>query len=124
MLKEKKISRKKQIEQKATELFKSRGYAATSMRDLAAEMGLEAGSLYSHIKSKEEILRNVCFEMANDLMSEFDKIEAEKSQYRQTKKIRGRPRKNPHHRHLGCCGVFKRMAPFERTVFERFLENA
>ncbi len=47
------------------------------MRDLAAEMGLEAGSLYSHIKSKEEILRNVCFEMANDLMDEFNKIQSE-----------------------------------------------
>lgn len=77
MLKEKKISRKKQIELKATELFRHRGYAATSMRDLAAEMGLEAGSLYSHIKSKEEILRNVCFEMANDLMEEFNKIQSE-----------------------------------------------
>lgn len=77
MLKEKKISRKKQIELKATELFKQRGYAATSMRDLAAEMGLEAGSLYSHIKSKEEILRNVCFEMANDLMDEFNNIQSE-----------------------------------------------
>ena len=79
MLKEKKITRKKQIEQKATELFQTRGYAATSMRDLASEMGLEAGSLYSHIKSKEEILRNICFDMANDLMAEFDKITTEQS---------------------------------------------
>lgn len=57
-------SKKKQVEQTATNLFQERGYAATSMRDMAQALGIEAASLYSHIRSKEEILQNVCFRMA------------------------------------------------------------
>lgn len=57
-------SKKKQVELTATSLFQERGYAATSMRDMAQALGIEAASLYSHIRSKEEILQNICFRMA------------------------------------------------------------
>lgn len=43
------------------------GYAVASMRDIASEMGMEAASLYNHIESKEEILHNICFELAEKL---------------------------------------------------------
>ena len=65
-------SRKAQIDHTATALFRARGFAATSMRELATELGLEAGSLYSHIKSKEEILHRVCFGLAQSFFSAFD----------------------------------------------------
>ncbi len=64
-------SRKAQIDRTATALFRARGFAATSMRELATELGLEAGSLYSHIKSKEEILHRVCFGLAEAFFAGF-----------------------------------------------------
>lgn len=70
-------SRKAQIDHTATALFRARGYAATSMRELATALGLEAGSLYSHIKSKEEILHRVCFGLAEAFFAGFDDATAD-----------------------------------------------
>lgn len=40
----------------AARLFREKGYASTSMRDIAQEAGMKAGSLYYHFNSKDEIL--------------------------------------------------------------------
>jgi AcrR family transcriptional regulator len=40
----------------AVELFGTNGFNETSMRDLAAEVGIKAPALYNHFRSKEEIL--------------------------------------------------------------------
>lgn len=52
-------SRREQIEQVACRLFSKQGYHATTMRHLAGELGLQPGSLYSHIASKEELLVSI-----------------------------------------------------------------
>lgn len=67
--------RKRQIVEQATLLFKSKGYSASSMRDLASLMGMEAASLYSHIKSKEELLQQICFKMAAAFFSAVEHVD-------------------------------------------------
>jgi AcrR family transcriptional regulator len=48
-----KLDRRTEIRQTAKKLFKERGYAGTSMCDLAKEVGIEAASLYNHLSSKK-----------------------------------------------------------------------
>jgi AcrR family transcriptional regulator len=68
------INRKEQIIDAAALLFKQKGYASTTMRDLATELGIEAASIYHHIKSKEELLESICFDMANRFISNAKEV--------------------------------------------------
>jgi TetR/AcrR family transcriptional regulator, cholesterol catabolism regulator len=43
----------------AARLFRDKGYAGTTMRDVAARCGIRAASLYYHFPSKDEILAEV-----------------------------------------------------------------
>ncbi len=54
----------------AKEMFSERGYVETSMRDLAFQLDMKAASLYSHFKSKEDILNIICNE-THDSMSDI-----------------------------------------------------
>jgi AcrR family transcriptional regulator len=47
------------IEDAAMELFLEQGYAATSMRQIADEVGLALGGIYNHFSSKEEIFEGI-----------------------------------------------------------------
>ncbi len=44
------------------------------MRDIARTLGIEAASLYSHIKSKDEILELICFRTADELIKAIDEV--------------------------------------------------
>lgn len=57
--------RKKEILSLSQSVLKEKGYAATSVRDIAKALDMEPASLYSHFKSKEDILKITCFEMAD-----------------------------------------------------------
>lgn len=62
-------TKKKLIFIEAAQLFQAKGYAATSMRDLAEKVGLKPSSFYSHIKSKEEILETICMQAADKFLN-------------------------------------------------------
>jgi len=59
------LTRRRQIEDAASALFGRRGYAATSMRDIAKALDLQGGSLYAHIPSKEAVLAAIVEEAAD-----------------------------------------------------------
>lgn len=46
----------------AARLFREKGYERTTVRDLAAAIGIQSGSLFHHFRSKEEILKAVMVE--------------------------------------------------------------
>jgi len=66
--------RKEVILEKAAHLFRKNGFNATSMRDLAENVGVEAASLYNHINSKAELLQEICFKIANKFTDHMDEV--------------------------------------------------
>ena len=60
-------ARRSEMVQAAARLFSERGYHGTSIQHLADALGLQKGSLYSHIGSKEELL----FDVVNDGADRF-----------------------------------------------------
>lgn len=68
-------TKKDAITKKAAALFRKKGFVASSMRELAENIGVEASSLYNHIGSKSEILQTICFKVANDFNLHIDELE-------------------------------------------------
>jgi AcrR family transcriptional regulator len=69
--------RRDQILEEAARLFGRRGYHATSMRDIGGATGMLAGSLYSHISSKEDLLHRIVLEAAHTFIEGLEAIRAE-----------------------------------------------
>jgi len=49
------------------------GYEAMSLRQLAAEVGIQAGSLYNHIATKQELLFDLVQDHINELLRQLDR---------------------------------------------------
>lgn len=71
-------TRKNHLHQVATNLFKTKGYKATTMRQLASEVGIEAASIYNHISGKEELLQKICFGLSEQFFSGVEIISKQK----------------------------------------------
>ncbi|NRB46866.1 MAG: TetR/AcrR family transcriptional regulator [Saprospiraceae bacterium] len=61
---ERKITRERFIET-ALELFHNKGFKATTMRDIAKALQVEAATLYNYIRSKQQLLDDLVFEIAD-----------------------------------------------------------
>lgn len=58
----------KRVLKEALTLFAHQGYAAVSMRNIAANCGLQVGALYNHFPTKQAILRALMISHLEDLL--------------------------------------------------------
>jgi AcrR family transcriptional regulator len=78
-------SRRTELTRQAARLFAEKGYHGTSIGDLARAMGVQKGSLYAHIESKQDLL----YETMRDGAAAFHAaLDAIPEQLSATEKIR------------------------------------
>jgi TetR/AcrR family transcriptional regulator, cholesterol catabolism regulator len=58
----------------AVKLFEQKGYRATSVQDIADEVGLQKGSLYHYIHSKEDLLLQIAHQAISEFNQRLEKI--------------------------------------------------
>jgi AcrR family transcriptional regulator len=71
------VSRRRAIEDVASDLFRANGYAGTSVRDIARALSLQGASLYAHVTSKEEVLWAIVDRAATRFEAAADAAEAD-----------------------------------------------
>jgi AcrR family transcriptional regulator len=67
-------TRRRELTRQAARLFAERGYHGTSIGDLAEAMGVQKGSLYAHIRSKQDLLYETMREGADAFHAGLDSI--------------------------------------------------
>ena len=103
-------TRRRQIEDVASEMFHDQGYAATGVRDIARALDIQGASLYAHVTSKEAVLWAIVERAASMFESAADRAPT-------------RPAADPRRRALralvvGHVGVVTG-GPEAATVFDR-----
>lgn len=68
------MTRKEQVFDVAIRKMRETGFLGTSVRDIAAELQIEAASLYNYFQSKEDILVKTCFDLAEKLQNGLDEV--------------------------------------------------
>ena len=70
-----------QILSASARIFRDRGYSAATLRDIAAEAGMEAGSIYYHFTSKVAILDEVLDRGLRDMLVGVSAVLADTARY-------------------------------------------
>ena len=65
------------IQRVALERFTSKGYEATSMREIADELGIKKASLYYHFNGKEDILRSLFVQRGTEAQELLEWVKAQ-----------------------------------------------
>jgi len=68
------LTRREQLLQIAAELFASKGFRNTTVRDIADAAGILSGSLYHHFDSKESMVDEILQTFQDELFGRYDEI--------------------------------------------------
>ncbi|MEM9633313.1 MAG: TetR/AcrR family transcriptional regulator [Pseudomonadota bacterium] len=60
------------VRKAALKRFAGAGYAAVSMREIAADVGVRPGALYNHFPTKQDILKDLMLSHMTDLLRAWD----------------------------------------------------
>lgn len=64
------------IDAAARDLIARHGFAAVSMRQIAAEVGVQAGALYNYVPDKQSLLQRIMLRHMEELLAEADALSA------------------------------------------------
>lgn len=114
-------NKEQEILQAAIALFQAKGFHATSMQDLADAVGLQKGSLYHYIRSKEELLLKIMNQAFEALSSRLRDISAKPLPARTKLELAVRSHIEVVGAQLGAATVFVRevhaLSDEQRAVF-------
>ena len=77
-------NRRAELIREAGRLFRDKGYAATTVRDIAAAVGMRSGSPFYHFKSKQELLKAVVLEGMQAALAAIEDVVARRLDPRAT----------------------------------------
>src|SRR5918994_2191673 len=69
------MTRREELSRQAARLFAEKGYHGTSIGDLAEALGVQKGSLYAHIRSKQDLLHATMMEGARAFHGVLDALD-------------------------------------------------
>ncbi len=62
------------LQQASAKLFKEKGFAKTTVRDIAAAVGIQSGSIFHHFKNKEQILKAVIVDAILRVLTQMKEV--------------------------------------------------
>ncbi|NCW68303.1 MAG: TetR/AcrR family transcriptional regulator, partial [Marivivens sp.] len=63
------------VREAALKLIAQHGYAAVSMRQIAAEVGVQAGALYNYTADKQSLLFDIVLDHMDDLVDSLNEVD-------------------------------------------------
>lgn len=65
----------KRVRKAALKRFANAGYAAVSMREIAADVGVRPGALYNHFPTKQDILKDLMLSHMSELLAAWERAD-------------------------------------------------